>query len=238
MTRTVVRRTTVAAAVLFFLSGGAGWLTQDAWDDRPECQIVEAWVRAHAQELPLTLDEFNEIPHSFRQVVFGVLPAHVRSSIMQAHLGRLIEMQRVTPEQAAVLHAVIPLMSADFYQGMEDASRRALAEAGPPPHPDPVTYDPNDPWVQQLEQIERLEATVFTRRELRMLALHDEPLRRPSSLTTPRLRLGEWLRGVVRADTSWCNCSRIESNETCEATDCTGSQKQLFQCLQQGVISC
>jgi hypothetical protein len=111
-----IRRLVKVLVILALVSGAAGAVVQWAIPDQPWCKVTGSWAsRLSAQQLPSNLEEFRQIPKTYRTAVFAILSPSVRSRIMRETWTLALTAREWTPEQAAFIKDGIARMTPEFY---------------------------------------------------------------------------------------------------------------------------
>lgn len=96
---------------------------------KPACEVARAWVEAHADDLPTTLEELAQLPLSTRIAVFRTLPYERRAALWHEQLNRFASSRDLTRAQRDVVNAALKMVTADMYrrrvEGMTDSERHS-----------------------------------------------------------------------------------------------------------------
>jgi len=95
--------------------------------DRCGWDAVNAWVAAHRDSLPQTLDELAKYPVAYRRAIQGVVAPEIRAAFWCDHFRSFLGPgTHLSPEQQAAVNeaiAAMPAMCATSSQEAQDMAR-------------------------------------------------------------------------------------------------------------------
>lgn len=96
---------------------------------------VNAWIAAHRDSLPQTLDELAKYPLAYRRAIQGAVAPEIRAAFWCDHMRTFLGPDtRLSPEQQAVVEeaiAAMPAMCASSRAEAQDMARELEARMAP-----------------------------------------------------------------------------------------------------------
>jgi hypothetical protein len=126
-------RATTALSVVLLLVIGEVLIAPVVADGRTLCQRATAWVAAHSNNLPATIEGLSQYPEGYRRAIFTSLPPAVRSSLFREQLRRFAGSRELSADQTEAVALASSLFSPEFYEanGVHgDATQLAFSKLG------------------------------------------------------------------------------------------------------------
>lgn len=110
------RRFRIAALIGLPLLLSVGIPSLVLLDNRPTNQRAEAWVTAHANSLPKSLDEFAAYPTPYRRAIWSGLSESVKADLWRTQLDQLLNESSLTKEQRSAIIQMRSFLSPELYK--------------------------------------------------------------------------------------------------------------------------